>query len=167
LEYSNWLIIELSDLIDNPSYSDIENGITSVFGDDVEYFIPIHHERIGSYTSTSVLMQGYVFVKDCSKVRDQLPIISDHRLFHGVLVYGGKIQTVKSSVVAGLKRKLKKSLKKRFSQGKRVRICDGALKNLIGEVVSVEDDGLNIMVKVTRISREILAPIPATQVEEV
>jgi transcription antitermination factor NusG len=163
----DWVIIELSDLVDNPSFCEIENAITSIFGDDTDYFIPIYHEKMGSYTSTSVLMQGYIFVKDCEVVRSALVNVKDHRLFQGALVYGGKIQTVPSGIISGLRRKLKNSLKKRFTVGKKVKICDGALKNLIGEVVGVEDDGLSIMVKVNRISREILAPIPATLIEEI
>lgn len=165
LGYSQWLIIELSDLVDNPSYCEIENAITSVFGDKSDYFIPIHYEKMGSYTSTSVLLQGYVFVRDCEQVRNSLSNIHDSRLFQGAIVRGGKIQTVDSNAVAVLRRKLRQSLKKRFAVGTKVLICDGPLKNLTGEIVGKEDDGLTLTVKVVRISREILAPIPATLVE--
>lgn len=151
--------------MDNPSYCEIENAITNVFGEDSDYFIPIHYEKMGSYTSTSVLVQGYVFVKDCEKVRDALSNLHDSRLFQGVIVCGGKIQTVDSNAVAVLRRKLKLSLKKKFAIGTKVLICDGPLKNLTGEIVSKEDDGLTLIVKVVRISREIIAPIPATLVE--
>lgn len=48
-----------------------------------------------------------------------------------------------------------------------VKVLDGIFKNLIGEVMCVEDDGKKIMVKIKRISREIIAPIPATLLEKI
>ena len=53
---SKWLILELSETVENINYQEIESALCSIFGDEVDYFIPIHHERIGSYISTSVLM---------------------------------------------------------------------------------------------------------------
>jgi transcription antitermination factor NusG len=143
----------------------MENAIREIFGEKVEYFIPIHHQEIGSYKSTNVLVPGYAFVKDCDHVRNSLDNIRDSRIFSKALGSKSKIQTISSTNIAALKRRLKYTLKKKFILGSKVRICGGPLKNLTGEIVSIEDRGLNVVVKVTRISREILAPIPATLVE--
>lgn len=167
MNVSKWLILELSESAENPSYREIENAIVETFGPEVDYFIPIHYEKVGSYVSTSVLMEGYVFVKDCEDIRESLSNVRDSHMFRGVLFSGGKISTIDSHVVAGLRRRLKGSLKKHFPTGVKVRVCDGALKNLIGEVVNVEDGGLKVVVKINRLSREIIAPVPATLVEQV
>ena len=164
---SDWVIIEVSDAYDNPSFKELELAIHEVFGDKIEYFIPIFQKTIGSYVSTSVLMQGYVFVKDCDFVRAKLPNVRDTRLFLGALVYGGKIQTIDALTIASLRRRLTNSLKKKLRPGTSVRVCDGALKGLIGEVVSLEEGNQTVLVRIKRLSRELLAPVPSTLVEEV
>lgn len=162
-----WIIIELNDSIEDVEYRDIEAAILTTYGDGIEYFIPIHHEKMGSYTSTSTLMEGYIFLRDCSQVRDNMINLKENKIFSRALCQSGKFQTVNSSVIKGLKNKLKSSIKRKFAEGSRVKVLDGIFKNLIGEVMCVEDDGKKIMVKIKRISREIIAPIPATLLERV
>ena len=164
---SDWIILELSDSIENISYDDIKNALINAFGESVEYFIPIHHETIGSYSSTSVLMEGYAFIKDCDYVRSNILNLRDQRIFSKVLCQKGKYQTLNSRVIAGLKHKLKNSLKKRYASGTRVRIMDGVFKNLIGEVIGIEDGGKRVIVRIKRISREIIAPVPATSLQKI
>jgi transcription antitermination factor NusG len=163
---TQWIIIELNDAVENVEYQDIESAIFSTYGDGIEYFIPIYHEKMGSYTSTSTLMEGYIFVKDCDQVRDNMINLKESRIFSKALIQAGRYQTIGTSVIKGLKNKLKGSLKRKFEEGSKVKILEGIFKNLIGEVVCVEDDGKTIMVKIKRISREILAPIPATLLEK-
>lgn len=162
----HWLILELND-IENISYTDIENAILTTFGEGIEYFIPIYHENIGTYTSTSVLMEGYAFVKDCPEVRNSIYNLREHRIFSRALFCSGRYQTVPSHTILSLKKKLRSSLKRKFSLGSKVKILEGTFKNLIGEVIGVEENGKRIVVKIKRISREIIAPIPATLLEEV
>jgi transcription antitermination factor NusG len=164
---ANWLILELCDFIDNIGYKDIESAMTLTFGEGIEYFIPMHHEEMGSYTSTSTLMDGYVFVKDCQEARKCLINMRDQRLFSKVLCEKGQYVTVDSRVIAGLKHKLSNTLKKKFIPGIEVKILGGVFKNLIGEVIGIEDMGLKIMVKIKRRSREMIAPIPATLLEKI
>lgn len=164
---SQWIIIELNDAVENVEYQDIEAAIFSTYGDGIEYFIPIYHEKMGSYTSTSTLMEGYIFVKDCDQVRDNMINLKENRIFSKALIQSGRYQTISSTVIRGLKNQLKGSLKRKFEEGSKVKILEGIFKNLIGEVVCVEDDGKTIMVRIKRISREILAPIPATLLEKV
>jgi transcription antitermination factor NusG len=45
-------------------------------------------------------------------------------------------------------------------------VLDGVFKNLVGEVIGIEDHGKRIMVRIKRISREIIAPIPATLLQK-
>lgn len=162
---SDWFILELSDNIDNPGFCEIKSAIIEIFGESIEYFIPIHHEQTGTYTSTSTYIPGYVFIKDCEGARSAASNIKDNRLFNRILIRNGRFNLVSSAVVAGLKKRLKNSLKKNYLPGTKVKICEGPLKNLIGEVVSMEDGGLNVVVRIQRLSREIIAPIPSTLVE--
>lgn len=162
---SEWIIVELSDVVENIGYDDIKSAIIGAFGDTVEYFIPIHHEIVGSYSSTSVLMEGYAFIKDSTSVRTNILNLRDHKIFSKVLCQKGKYQTLNGHVIAGLKNKLKNSLKKKFVSGAKVRIMDGVFRNLIGEVIGIEDGGKRVIVRIKRISREIIAPVPATSLQ--
>jgi transcription antitermination factor NusG len=164
---SDWIIIELSDTVENIGYDDIKNALLNAFGESIEYFIPIHHEMVGSYSSTSVLMEGYAFVKDSDYVRDHILNLRDQRIFSKVLCNKGRYQTLNSHEIAGLKHKLKNSLKKKLASGTRARITEGVFKNLIGEVIGVEDGGKRIIVRIKRISREIIAPVPATALQKI
>jgi len=166
-ELNQWLILELSDIFEDITYKDIQNAIINVFGDSVEYFIPIAYEQMGSYVSTNTLLEGYAFIKDCCEVRQNMFNVKEEKIFTGFLCYDGKYQTVSSRTIGGLKRKLKTSLKRKCIIGSKVKILDGVFKNLVGEVISVEDQGKKIIVKIERLSREIIAPIPATIIGEV
>lgn len=85
-----WIIIELNDSIEGVEYRDIEAAILTTYGDGIEYFIPIHHEKMGSYTSTSTLMEGYIFLRDCSQVRDNMINLKENKIFSSSMS-GGKI----------------------------------------------------------------------------
>jgi transcription antitermination factor NusG len=159
--------LELNDFIDNINYQDIENALLNTFGENIDYFIPIYHEEIGSYTSTSTLMDGYVFLKFEPCIQEKMINFRDQRIFSKILCKKGKYSTLNSRVIAGLKNKLKNTLKKRFAPGAKVKILDGVFKNLVGEVIGIEDQGRKIVVKIKRISREIIAPIPATLLEKI
>ena len=163
---NKWLILELND-IEDINYHEIESTIINIFGDNVDYFIPIHHERMGSYISTSVLMEGYVFVRDSEDVRQNLNNLQESRLFFGALFLSGKYQTVSSDVIGSLRKKLKNSLKRKFVVGMEVLVLDGVFKNLRGEVISIEDSGKKVMIKIKRLTREIIAPIPSTLLETI
>lgn len=163
---NQWLILELNDNIENVTYREIETAILNIFG-DVEYFIPIHHERMDSYISTSVLMEGYAFIRDNGDVRQTMSNLRDQRIFSGFLFYGGKFQTISMKEVNDLKRKLKRSMCKTFSDGTSIRVMGGIFKNLRGVIINSEDNGKRVIIRIKRISREIIAPIPATLLEEV
>jgi len=158
---SDWLIIELSDLGDSADYAELHNSLEEMLG-ELDFFIPIHNEQMGSYTSTSVLFEGYVFVKDSQEARSRLSEMDDYRFFSRLLENNGRIQTVNSKTIGVLKRKLKNSAKKRIRRGTMVKVIEGTFENLVGEVVSTEDQGRQAMVKIERLSREIIAPLPCT-----
>jgi len=164
---SRWIIIALSEVGDRAGYEEIENAIVCIFGEDSDYFIPIYHEKMGSYTSTSILFEGYVFVKDSFYIRENIPYVREHRIFSGALENRRKIQTVDSKTIGRLRRKLKNSTKKKIKPGSMVRVTGGIFENLVGEVVSMEDGGKKVMVKIKRLSREMIAPIPSTSMREV
>jgi len=161
-----WFIIELNELA-NVDYSEISNAIVSVFGESADFFIPIHYEQMGSYISKSVLMEGYVFIRNSQDVRDNIHNIKDQRMFMGPLTIDGRLQTVDSYTIGSLKRKLKKSTQKKIQTGTHVEILDGTFKKLTGEVMNVDEDGKKLTVKIRRLSREIIAPLPSMIVREV
>jgi len=162
-----WLVLELSEFVGNLGYREIELALTNVFGSQTDYFIPIHNETMGSYVSTSTLMEGYAFIKDTTTSRGSLLNLSDQRVFSGALYHGGKYQTVSGKVITELKKKLKRSLKKKFEVGTKVKVLEGTFKNLTGEVIGLEDGGKKVILRIKRISRDIIAPMPSTLVEEV
>jgi transcription antitermination factor NusG len=163
---SDWFIIEVSEHEDSATYPELVVALQSVFGPDVEYFIPIYHEQLGSYTSTNTLFEGYVFVKDSDKVRKNLANIKDSQLFSGFLKQGGKVQMLNVKEINSLRRKLKNSLNKKFQPGIRVKVHEGVFQNLEGEILCLEDNGRIANVKIVCLSREIIAPIPTTCLEE-
>lgn len=164
---ANYLILEINDNSDPLEYRDIEDAMRTMFGDATEYFIPIYHEKIGSYTSSSILMEGYAFVKDTPHARNCLANLKEQRIFSKALCHGNKFETVNSTAIAVLKRKLKHSLKRRYAVEDQVKVLDGIFKGLIGEVISIEDGGKTIMIKIKRVSREMIAPVPATLLKKI
>jgi len=161
-----WLILELHESQAQASYREIENSIKTVFG-NADYFIPIHYEVIGSYVTTCILVEGYVFVRDTEVTRKCISNLSDQRILSSPLSCGGKYRTINSRIIAGMKHKLRNSLKKIYGTGIRVRVLDGVFKNLIGTVVGVEENGRQILIKITRISREMIVPIPSILLEKI
>ena len=164
---SEWFIIELNEIGEIATYPELVAALESIFGDDVDYFIPIHHEQLGSYTSKNILFEGYVFVRDSENVRENLCNIKDCRIFAGLLKMCGKIQMLDSYVIGGLRKKLKNSLNKKFKIGLRVKVQEGIFQNLEGEIQALEDDGRIANIKIVCLSREIIAPIPTTCLEEI
>jgi len=167
LNQPNWYIVELSEYGETATYPEMAAAIGSVFGQEVEYFIPVYHEELGSYTSVNVLFEGYVFVKDSQIVRDNFINIKDSRLFSGLLKSSGKIRMLDSKTITSLKQKLKNSLKKKLISGVKVKIHDGVFENLDGEILSTEKDGKVANVRIICLSREIIAPIPITCLEKI
>jgi transcription antitermination factor NusG len=163
----NWLIIELSEQADQASTPELEAAIVEIFGDDIEYFIPRYHEEMGSYTSTNILFEGYIFVKDSNEVRSNISRIKESRFLQGALrsKSTGRIATATANEIKGMKKKLSDSVKKKFDVGAKVKINEGIFENLHGEIVSVEEGGRIANVCIKCLSREILAPIPTTCIE--
>jgi transcription antitermination factor NusG len=161
-----WFIIELSEFGETASYPELVLALQEVFGPEVDLFIPIYHEEMGSYISVNVLFEGYVFVKDSETVRSNFINIKENRLFTGLLKSSGKIRMLDSRTIGGLRRKLKTSLKKRLISGAMVRIHDGMFENLDGEIISTENDGKIANVRIICRSREMIAPIPTTCLEK-
>ena len=162
----NWLVVELNDRGISAEQKEIEHAIREMLGEDAEFFIPIHREQMGSYISTSMLFDGYIFVRDSPTVRDKLSDIHEYRYFSKVLSSQGKLQKVNTRAVGVLRRKLVYSTRKRLKTGTKVTIIDGVFKDMPGEVAGIEDKGSKITVRVKTISREWMVPLPATSVLE-
>lgn len=164
---SKWIIIELSELGESASHLELQNALTEMLGDDIEFFIPTYYERVGSYVSQNTIIEGYVFVMDGRDTRVKLANLHEYRYFRCVLGSGNKVHTVGSRVVGNIKRKLKKSLSKKLNIGVKVRILDGTFSGLEGEVIGLEDNGRRIIVHIHRPSRDMIVPVPSTSIEEI
>lgn len=162
---NQWFVIELSEQGEAAGYAELENALSETVGPD--YFIPVYHEKMGSYISTSVLFEGYVFVKDSFRTRSSFEDIRESRYFSKVLGNPGRPKTIDSRTIGILKRRLKNSTKKKIKSGIKVRILNGIFENLIGEVIGSEDNGKRVIVKINQLSRQMIAPLPATSVVEV
>lgn len=162
---SQWLVIELTEQGESADYRELENAIIEIFG-NIDFFIPIYHEEIGSYISTCTLFEGYIFIKDLPKNRDKVDEVKNNRFFSKILGSKTKFYSVDSKVVESLREKLQNSVKKILKPGTYVEILEGIFQNLLGEVIGVEDDGKRVMVKIKTLSREIITPIPSTEVRE-
>ena len=160
-----WLILELNETLDNISYKEILAAITAVFGEKIEYFIPIYHEQMGSYISSSTLMDGYAFVRDTPIVRESACNFREQRIFSRILYRNGQYITVTNKAILDLKKKLKNSIKRNIVIGSKVRVLDGVFKNLVADVINVEHNGKEIVIRINLMSREIIAPVPSTAVE--
>ena len=156
-----WLILQLRDTVDNQNYHEIESAINDTFGEAVDRFIPIYHEHVGTYESTEVFLEGYLFVKDCSEVRSKLSGIREQSVF-APLVFNGSFQTVKAVEIRGLKKRLRASIKKQFRVDSIVYIEEGTFKNLFGRVIELTEGGVMVTVEIKRLSRTIVAPMPST-----
>lgn len=163
----NWLVVELNDRGISAEQKEIEHALREMLGDDAEFFIPIHREQMGSYISTSILFDGYIFVRDSPTIRDKLSDIHEYRYFSKVLSSQGKLQKVNTRAVGVLRRKLVYSTRKRLKPGIQVKIIDGVFKDMPGEVAGIEDKGSKVIVRVKTISREWMVPLPATSVLEI
>lgn len=167
MSINRWMILELSEQGISLSYSEIVACIKELFGDDVDFFLPVRQEKMGSYTSTCSLFDGYAFIRDGEKTRSCLINLKDFRAFSKVLSCRGHIQTVDSNAIGVLKRKLDKALKKSLGIGSKVKVLEGVFSNLVGEVVGIDDGGKKITVKIKTLSREMIAPVPSTSIEEI
>jgi len=167
VDQTDWFIIELSEHGEVATFPELVSSIETVFGQEADYFIPIYHEQMGSYTSTNILMEGYVFIRNTDLARNKLGNIKDCRIFAGLLKMCGKVKMLSAKEIGVLRRKLKTSLHKKLKAGVRVKINDGVFQNLEGEIQSMEDDGKVANIKIVCLSREILAPIPTTCIEEI
>jgi len=164
---SRWLIVELSEQGESASYDQLEKTLEHILGPGVDFFIPVHKEVMGSYTSMSVLFENYIFVKDCEDSRRRFDEIKECRYFHRILNTNGKVSTIDAQVVGSLKRKLLGLSKREYDVGTNVKIIDGIFQNMTGEILGIEDNGRKAVVRVKTYSREIIAPMPATNLVEV
>jgi transcription antitermination factor NusG len=163
---SKWIIVELSELGEQASHVELNSVLLEMLGGEIEYFIPSHYERVGSYISANTLMEGYVFIKDGPETRIRVANLRDFRLFNRILGVSGKAHTIDSRVIGGLRRRLKNSLQKKFQIGTTVRILEGTFASLCGEVIGLEENGRRVLVRIRRLSRDMIVPVPSTVVVE-
>lgn len=165
---NNWLIVSLSEDTEmEEDYMNIDYEINTVFGVDVEYFIPIYKEKLGTKEICLVLFDGYIFVQeprggfkdiDFNKIRTthvRSPLISD-----------GSFSYVKNKDINGFKRELKKKIKSLIPKiGSVVIPKEGTFKDLEGTVVSIDRDKMVLIVRFETSSRVVQAPVSFINVD--
>jgi len=157
---SFWCIIELAEDISFEEHSDaIEHHINLVFGDDIEYFIPLYKEKIQDKVVSLILFEGYFFVRSRSDVLN-FPDKFRCEYFKGPMRNKKEVVEILGNKINELKNELKLKLKERIPKKKQIVVPKvGVFSNLEGEVISVDKKNLVAIVKFQYTTRIVEAPI--------
>ena len=158
-----WIILELYDTCQIEKQLDtIAAEIKLLFGPEVEYFIPVHVESVGERQLVASLFDGYVFVE-----------------ISGVPNVYTKINNIRGSNIAGPLKDGKKSYStiadseiNRYREELRGRLFSwipnigdevvpkiGMFRNLVGNIVSVDERNNTAKVVFSTRSREVTSDV--------
>jgi len=157
---SFWNIIELAEDITFEEHSDaIEHHIKLMFGDDIEYFIPLYKEKVQDKVVSLILFEGYFFVRSRSDILN-FPDRFRCEYFKGPMKRKKIVVEILGVKINELKNELKLKLKARIPRKKQIVVPKiGVFSNLEGEVISVDKKKLVAIVKFQYTTRIVEAPI--------
>ena len=160
-----WIILQVRENCEL-NYPEIRGELLKHFS-ELDIFIPVYHEQVGSYVCDMTLMEGYVFVKDNNGNRRTI-IEEFHpgRMFDP-LKFNEKLKTISGKDIEQFKKQIQRKLRKTIDRGTKVLVTQGIFKNLTGEVTDIEGEGTRVMVQFNQRSRQLFASIPITCVEEI
>lgn len=157
---SKWHIIELAEDISFEEHSNIiEHHIVEMFGDNIEYFVPLYKEKINEKVVSLVLFEGYFFVRSHPGILDS-PDKFRNEYIKGPMKKNRVIVDIPGSKINELKQELKLKLKERVPKKKQIVIPKvGVFSNLEGEVIDIDKKNLVAIVKFQYSTRIVEAPI--------
>lgn len=165
-----WFAVMLRDGCDlREDYRILKYEIEDVFGEDVEYFLPVYIEYVGKKIVGIVLFDGYVFIKR-SETAHESCLTRRTEYLDGILKNNGCQRPVTNRDINRFKTKLKHELANRApKKGDRVKALEGTFKNMVGKVLSVRNSTKTARIefkKKTRIVEDILSVVNFEVVEE-
>lgn len=162
---NKWLILQLNDNYDiSEHYENIKMELSNIFGSDVEYFIPLHTEKIENKPVSLILFEGYVFVK-CNN--NELDLFTEeYDYIRGPLLQNNKAQYVYDKDINKFREQIENNLINLLPEkGQKVIPKVGVFKNLEGEVLSVNKKDLVARVLFKQASRVVQASINIVNLE--
>lgn len=155
-----WAIFQLKDDCDiSENYESIEQELKNIFGEEIEYFIPVYREKIDSSSVGLTLFDGYIFIRFLD-TQECVCNPGEYRYLEGPLMKGGKISYASDKEINILRSNLYKKLQKRFPRrGQMIVPKSGTFKNLEGKVVGVDRKNRVVRAIFKQSSREVGADI--------
>lgn len=155
-----WAMFQLKEDFDiAENYEAIEQELINVFGEGIEYFIPVYREKIDSSAVGLILFDGYIFLRFIDR-KECILDIGDCRYIQGPLMMGGKVSYATDKEINILRANLYKKLQKRFPRrGQTIVPKSGTFKNLEGKVVGIDRKNRVVRAVFKQSSREVGADI--------
>jgi len=163
---SKWLILQLSEECSlEDKYDIVINDIKNIFGNNVEFFIPVHREKLNNKIVNIVLFEEYVFIK-CNDTINETLFKERTENIIGPVMSSGKCSFVCNKDINKFKDDLQDVIKSKIpKKGQMVIPREGSYKNLEGKVVLVDKNKMIATVVFEKRSRIVEVPINIINLE--
>lgn len=162
-----WAMIRLHDDVDLARHRDaLITEIRSKLP-GLEYFLPMHEEKIGARVYSYVLFEGYIFVKHTGK-QDFLRTLSKGKgsYLDGPLMDRNGLALVKGSTVEGYRGQAREKACSYVPEVNETVVCmHEALERVEGLVVDVDHVMKIAHIKIKLRSRELIAPVKFANIQ--
>jgi len=164
---SRWWVVELDEDADLEQHAEyIERLLISIFGPDVEYFLPVCSERIRDKSSCFVFFEGYFFIKIDENVRRNISRLRGE-LIKGLLSKNGKYCEVTGKKINSFKKDMRSSIRKSIPRKGQIIIPKiGTFSNMNGTVIAVDRRKFLVTARFKKTSRVVDAPINVINIKE-
>ena len=162
-----WAMVRLHDDVCLSRHRDALNKEIASKLSGLEYFLPMHPEKIGSKIYTYVLFDGYFFVcHDGSKDFDRRLQKARGSYLDGPLQDRSRLALVKNSVVEGWRTMAREKACSYVPElGETVICIHEALERVEGEVVDIDHTNKLAHIRIKLRSRELLAPVKFANIQ--
>ena len=168
LAHRIWAMVRLHDDVELYRHKDsVATEIRSKLS-GLEYFLPLHEEKIGNRGYIYVLFDGYFFVLHNGTVGFEASLrrARGSYLDGPVLELSGRLAYVKDSVIEGYKKTAReKASSYEPTVGEVVTCLHEALERVDGVVVDIDKVNKLAHIKIKLRSREILAPVKFANIQ--
>lgn len=145
-------------------YKIIQYEIESVFGDSVEYFIPLYIEEVSKKPVGIELFDGYVFIKKSEEVDESC--FTKKQSCLDTLVKRRRGRVITNRDINRFKTELKHRLKNKLpNKGDKIMVYEGTFKNMKGKVLSVDKKNKSTRVEFRKKTRVVEATLSIVNIE--
>ncbi len=157
---SEWFILRLCDHIQVTTHLDyIVSDLKKIFGQKVDFYIPIHTEFAHGKNIHLAIFEGYVFVKvETAEVKKNLKsIIYRSSVIDCILEKAPRVPyTLTQEEIDQFKNTGKSTTDGCYPEiGAKVQTIDGVLKGMDAVVIGVDKEKKAVQIRVTRRCREV------------